>query len=181
MWDMQCPHCGYIDSKVLDSRDVDDGVRRRRQCISCGSRFTTYERIQKSGLYVIKKDKRREIFDKSKLLTGIRKAFEKRPVAANVVDKVADDIESELYKQGKQEVPSTVIGDMVMTNLKNLDHIAYIRFASVYRDFADITRLKQEVDNLARSENKGVPSAQLPLLPESELVVAEKESRGKRK
>src|SRR5208283_2266099 len=105
---MKCPHCGYIDSKVLDSRDVDDGVRRRRQCINCGSRFTTYERIQKSGLYVIKKDKRRELFDKNKLLNGIRKAFEKRPVAANVVDKVADDIESELYKQGNQEVPSTV-------------------------------------------------------------------------
>jgi transcriptional repressor NrdR len=181
MWDMKCPHCGYIDSKVLDSRDVDDGVRRRRQCLSCGSRFTTYERIQKSGLYVIKKDKRRELFDKSKLLTGIRKAFEKRTVAANVVDKVADDIESELYKQGKQEVPSTVIGDMVMANLKNLDHIAYIRFASVYRDFADITRLKQEVDRLAGGVGKTVPSAQLPLIPENGLEVVVSTGRERRK
>ena len=163
---MKCPHCGYTDSKVLDSRDVDDGVRRRRQCLSCDSRFTTYERIQTSGLFVIKKDKRRELFDKSKLLNGIRKAFEKRPVAANVINKVADDIENELYKQGKQEVSSTVIGDMVMGHLKQIDQIAYIRFASIYRDFADITRLKQEVDNLARGEIKVVPSAQLPLLPD---------------
>jgi transcriptional repressor NrdR len=160
---MKCPHCAFEDSKVLDSRDIDDGVRRRRQCLSCDSRFTTYERIQKSSLYVVKKDKRREIFDKGKLLNGIRKAFEKRPIAANVIDKVADDIENELYKQGRQEVSSTVIGDMVMAHLKKLDYIAYIRFASIYREFADITRLKQEVDNLARVDSRQVPSAQLPL------------------
>jgi transcriptional repressor NrdR len=178
---MKCPHCGYTDSKVLDSRDVDDGVRRRRQCLSCDSRFTTYERIQKSGLFVIKKDKRRELFDKGKLLNGIRKAFEKRPVAANAINKVADDIENELYKQGKQEVSSTVIGDLVMGHLKKIDQIAYIRFASVYRDFADITRLKQEVDNLARGEIKVVPSAQLPLLPDHGLEVVVKSGRGQRK
>ncbi len=178
---MKCPHCGYSDSKVLDSRDVDDGVRRRRQCLGCESRFTTYERIQKSSLFVVKKDKRREAFDKGKLLNGIRKAFEKRPVTARIIDQVADDIEAELYKQGKQEVSSTVIGDMVRANLRKIDHIAYIRFASVYRDFADITRLKQEVDNLARGESKAVPSAQLPLLPESELEVAVQAGRGKRK
>jgi transcriptional repressor NrdR len=179
---MKCPHCGYSDSKVLDSRDVDDGVRRRRQCLSCNGRFTTYERIQKSGLFVIKKDKRRELFDKNKLLNGIRKAFEKRPVPAHVIDKIADDIEAELYKQGKQEVPSTVIGDMVMASLKNLDHIAYIRFASVYRDFADITRLKQEVDSLAGGVNKTVPSsAQLPLLPDNEFEVATEARREGRK
>ncbi len=179
---MKCPHCGYNDSKVLDSRDVDDGVRRRRQCLSCDSRFTTYERIQKSGLFVIKKDKRRELFDKGKLLNGIHKAFEKRPVAAHVIDKIADDIEAELYKQGKQEVPSTVVGDMVMASLKNLDHIAYIRFASVYREFADITKLKQEVDSLAGGVTRVVtPSAQLPLLPDNGLEVVVKESRGRRK
>ena len=178
---MKCPHCGYNDSKVLDSRDVDDGVRRRRQCLSCDSRFTTYERVQKTGLFVIKKDKRRELFDKSKLLNGIRKAFEKRPVAANVIDKVADDIEAELYKQGRQEVQSAVIGDMVMTGLKQIDQIAYIRFASVYRDFADITKLKQEVDNLARGISRAIPAAQLTLLPEDETEIAEAGSRGKRK
>jgi len=178
---MKCPHCGYNDSKVLDSRDVDDGVRRRRQCLSCDSRFTTYERVQKTGLFVIKKDKRRELFDKSKLLNGIHKAFEKRPVAANKIDKIADDIEAELFKQGRQEVQSAVIGDMVMTKLKQIDQIAYIRFASVYREFADITRLKQEVDNLARGESKVVPSAQLPLLPDQGLEVVVKASRGQRK
>jgi len=172
---MKCPHCGFEDSKVLDSRDIDDGVRRRRQCLSCDSRFTTYERIQKSSLFVVKKDKRREIFDKGKLLNGIRKAFEKRPIAANVIDKVADDIESELYKEGRSEVPSTVIGDMVMAHLKKLDHIAYIRFASVYREFADITKLKQEVDNLAHGESKTVLSAQLPLLPDNGIEIAVKE------
>jgi transcriptional repressor NrdR len=178
---MKCPHCGFEDSKVLDSRDVDDGIRRRRQCLSCESRFTTYERIQKTSLFVVKKDKRRELFDKSKLLNGIRKAFEKRPIAAIVIERVADDIETDLYKQGKQEVASTVIGDMVMAHLKPLDHIAYIRFASVYREFADITKLKQEVDNLARGESKAVPSTQLSLLPECEFEVAVRGSTGRRK
>jgi transcriptional repressor NrdR len=178
---MKCPHCGFEDSKVLDSRDVDDSVRRRRQCLSCENRFTTYERIQKTSLFVVKKDKRRELFDKSKLLNGIRKAFEKRPIAANVIEKVADDVEAELYKQGKQEVASTVIGDMVMMHLKQLDHIAYIRFASVYREFADITKLKQEVDNLASGESKAVPSTQLPLLPDSEFEVAVRGNIGRRK
>jgi len=178
---MKCPHCGYNDSKVLDSRDVDDGVRRRRQCLSCETRFTTYERVQRTGLFVIKKDKRRELFDKGKLLNGIRKAFEKRPVAANTIDKIADDIEAGLYKQGRQEVQSAIIGDMVMNSLKQIDQIAYIRFASVYRDFADITKLKQEVDNLARGIGRSVPAEQLPLIPENEPTVVETESRGKRK
>jgi transcriptional repressor NrdR len=178
---MKCPHCGYSDSKVLDSRDVDDGVRRRRQCLSCDTRFTTYERVQRTGLFVIKKDKRRELFDKGKLLSGIRKAFEKRPVAANTIDKIADDIETELYKQGRQEVQSEIIGDMVMTRLKQIDQIAYIRFASVYRDFADITKLKQEVDNLARGIGRSVPAEQLPLIPENEPTVIEMDSRGQHK
>jgi transcriptional repressor NrdR len=176
---MKCPHCGFEDSKVLDSRDVDDGVRRRRQCLGCESRFTTYERIQKSSLFVVKKDKRRELFDKAKILNGLHKAFEKRPVAANIIDKVADDIETELYKEGRQEVPTTVIGDMVMAHLKKLDHIAYIRFASVYRDFADITKLKQEVDSLARGAGRGTSSAQLPLLPENSIEIVGKEIRVK--
>ncbi|MBN1643223.1 MAG: transcriptional repressor NrdR [Dehalococcoidales bacterium] len=179
---MKCPHCGYIDSRVLDSRDIADGVRRRRQCLSCGGRFTTYERIQKSDLYVIKKDKRRELFDKGKLLSGIRKAFEKRPVASHVIDKLADDIEAELYRQGKQEISSSLIGDMVMANMRNIDHIAYIRFASVYREFADITRLKQEVDNLADGVPKiELPSAQLPLLTDNGLEIVSKKGREKRK
>jgi transcriptional repressor NrdR len=167
---MKCPYCGYFDSKVIDSRDVNDGIRRRRQCLSCDSRFTTYERLQPASLFVIKKDERREEFDKNKLLTGIRKACEKRPLPTGTIDKIADDIEAELYRLGKSEVPSKVIGDMVMERLKKLDYIAYIRFASVYRDFTDITALKQAVDNLVSGEAERPPSAQLPLLPDNGLV-----------
>jgi len=130
---------------------------------------------------VIKKDGRREEFDSSKLLTGIRKACEKRPLPTGTVDKLADDIEAELYRMGKAEVPSAVIGDMVMERLKSLDHIAYIRFASVYREFADITTLKQEVDTLlsAGAEISPLPG-QLPLLPSEELAGVVKGSRASR-
>jgi transcriptional repressor NrdR len=167
---MNCPYCGYHDSKVVDSRDVNDGIRRRRQCLRCGSRFTTYERLQPASLFIIKKDGRREQFNRDKLLTGIRKACEKRPLPTGAVDKLADDIEAELYRLGKPEIPSAVIGDMVMEGLKGLDYIAYIRFASVYREFTDITALKQEVDTLVSSEGETPAStSQLPLLPSEQL------------
>ena len=165
---MNCPYCGHNDSKVIDSRDVNDGVRRRRQCLRCDSRFTTYERLQPASLFVIKKDRRREEFDRQKILTGIRKACEKRPLPSGTVDELVDDIEAELYQLGKNEIPSVVIGDMVMARLKRLDHIAYIRFASVYREFEDITTLKEEVDSLA--SNPTIYRAdQLPLIPEEQL------------
>lgn len=168
---MNCPHCGYHDSKVIDSRDVNDGVRRRRQCLSCNARFTTYERLQPSSLFVIKKDQRREEFSKNKLLGGLRKACEKRPLPTGTVDKLADDIEAALYRLGKTEVPSTAIGDMVMEKLKGLDYIAYIRFASVYREFADITALKQAVDNLVNgsAEPQTAPTRQLSLLGDERM------------
>ena len=156
---MNCPYCGYHDSKVVDSRDVNDGVRRRRQCLKCGSRFTTYERLQPASLFVIKKDQRREEFNREKLLTGVRKACEKRPLPSGTVDKLVDDIEAELYHLGKTEIPSAVIGDMVMARLKSLDHIAYIRFASVYREFADITTLKEEVDTLPARRRFSLPTS----------------------
>ncbi len=179
---MDCPYCGYHDSKVIDSREVNDGVRRRRQCLRCGSRFTTYERVQPASLFVIKKDQRREEFDKNKLLTGIRKACEKRPLPTGTIDKLADDIEAELYHMGKAEIPSTVIGDMVMERLKKLDYIAYIRFASVYREFADITALKQEIDSLVSGEAKATrPTSQLSLLPDEELeMVGKKRQKSRR-
>ena len=179
---MKCPFCGYYDSRVIDSRDVNDGIRRRRQCLSCGSRFTTYERLQLASLFVIKKDQRREGFSKDKLLTGIRKACEKRPLPAGTVDKLADDIEAELYQVGKAEIPGAVIGDMVMEGLKNLDYIAYIRFASVYREFADITALKQEVDTLVSNGTEASrPTSQLPLLPAEELgTMAKRRQRSRR-
>jgi len=149
--------------------------------LSCDSRFTTYERLQLTGLFVMKKDQRREEFNKDKLLTGIRKACEKRPLPTGAVDKLADDIEAELYRQGKAEIPTSAIGDMVMERLKRLDYIAYIRFASVYRDFTDITVLKREIDNLVSSATEPIrPTAQLPLLPDEGLVVAHKRGRGRR-
>ena len=163
---MQCPYCGSDDSRVIDSRDVNDGVRRRRQCLDCSSRFTTYERVLPASLFVVKKDQRREEFSKDKLLAGIRKACEKRPLPIGAVDRLADDIEVELYQLGKAEIASSAIGDMVIDRLRALDYIAYIRFASVYCDFADITDLKQEVDTLvgtnAATDQQG---GQLSLLP----------------
>ena len=179
---MNCPYCDYPDSKVIDSRGVNDGIRRRRQCLSCGSRFTTYERLQPASLFVIKKDKRREEFNRNKLLTGIRKACEKRPLPTGTVDKLADDIEAELYHLGKPEVPSLIIGDMVMERLKNLDYIAYIRFASVYREFTDITALKREVDTLVSSQAETPrPASQLSLLPDEKLGGLAKSRRRSRK
>ena len=181
---MNCPYCGYYDSKVIDSRDVNDGIRRRRQCLKCGSRFTTYERLQHAGLFVMKKDERREEFNRDKLLAGIRKACEKRPLPSGTVEKIADDIEAELYRSGRLEVPGAIIGDMVMEKLKGLDHIAYIRFASVYREFTDITTLKEVVDALVGDEPAlAAPKNQLSLLSAKELeeLAKRRQSDGKAK
>ena len=179
---MICPYCGHPDSKVLDSRDVDEGIRRRRQCLGCESRFTTYERVQPASLFIIKKDQRREQFDKDKLLIGIRKACEKRPLPTDTVDRIADEIEADLYRQSETEIPSVAVGDMVMERLKSLDFIAYIRFASVYRQFTDITTLKQVVDTLASDEiEPSGPTAQLPLIPAEESGTATRKPRGKRR
>jgi transcriptional repressor NrdR len=179
---MKCPYCGQHDSRVIDSRDVNEGIRRRRLCSGCGSRFTTYERLQPTALFVVKKDKRREEFSREKLLSGVRKACEKRPLPTGAVERLVDDIEAELYHQGRAEMPSTAIGDMVMTRLKSLDNIAYIRFASVYRDFTDITALKQEVDILLSAEAEvSQPSSQLPLLPVEQPVGLAKSHRRQRK
>ena len=167
---VNCPYCSGRNSRVIDSREINDGIRRRRQCRKCGARFTTYERLQPTGLFVIKKDRRREAFNKDKLLLGIRKACEKRPLPAGSIDKLVDDIEVGLYSQGKTEIASTVIGDMVMGRLRELDYIAYIRFASVYRDFADIVDFKQEIDTLVNRETEEtLPASQLPLIPAEEL------------
>jgi len=174
---MNCPYCSYYDSKVIDSRDINDGIRRRRQCLKCNARFTTYERLQRASLFVIKKDKRREEFDKNKLLNGIRKACEKRPLPTGAADKLADDIEARLYELGKAEIPTSVIGDMVMEGLRKVDHVAYIRFASVYRDFADITALKQAVDTLVTQPLVSAVSSQLPLIPNERTTSLPKHRR----
>jgi transcriptional repressor NrdR len=177
---VNCPFCGYNDSKVIDSRDVNDGIRRRRQCLQCDLRFTTYERLQRASLFVIKKDGRREEFNREKLLTGIRKACEKRPLPGGTADRLADDIEIELYQMGRAEVGSAAIGDVVMARLKKLDHIAYIRFASVYREFEDITTLKEEVDSLA-GHSLAPPADQIPLFPMEELPLQLKAPRRQRR
>jgi transcriptional repressor NrdR len=164
---MRCPYCGFADSKVTDSRDADDGIRRRRECLSCGQRFTTTERIAATSLLVAKKDGRREEFSREKLLAGLRRACEKRPLRAGAVEAVADAVESALRQRGVPEVPSEEIGELVMDHLRELDHIAYIRFASVYRSFADLEELQREMEALA---SRAVPSSDQPtLLPRDEL------------
>jgi len=178
---MICPYCGYQDSKVVDSRDTDSSVRRRRQCLSCNSRFTTYETIQPVNLMVIKKDLRREEFNREKLLAGVRKACEKRPLPAGTTEKIVEEIENKLYQIGKGEVSSSTIGEMVMEKLKAVDNIAYIRFASVYREFTDITMLKRVVDNLVENRHSEVPSNQLPLLPEENSLEAGKNAHRSKK
>jgi transcriptional repressor NrdR len=177
---LNCPFCGYNDSKVIDSRDVNDGIRRRRQCLRCDLRFTTYERLQRASLLVIKKDGRREEFNREKLLAGIRKACDKRPLTGEMIDKLVNEIEAELYHSGHAEITSAHIGDLVMAKLKKTDHIAYIRFASVYREFEDITILKEEVDSLA-GRSPSPPADQLPLLPIEELPVRIKAPRRQRR
>ncbi|MFC2040235.1 transcriptional regulator NrdR [Chloroflexota bacterium] len=170
---MNCPYCDYYNSKVIDSRDVEAGIRRRRQCLRCNERFTTYERWQKGGLFVKKKDQRREEFSREKLLSGLHRACEKRPLPTGAVEKLSADIEAELFGLGKLEITTSFIGDMVMNKLKKIDYIAYIRFASVYRDFTDITDLKQEIDTLVSGVEDAallaVSANQLPLMLDHDI------------
>ena len=143
---MRCPYCGSSDSRVTDSRNVENGIRRRRECLDCQRRFTTYERIHTAALVVIKRDNRREEFDREKLASSARKACAKRPISAHLIEKLVEDIEGEL--QGQGEVTASRIGEAVMEQLKSLDRVAYIRFASVYRDFQDIDSFEQAVKDL---------------------------------
>lgn len=145
---MKCPFCGYTESRVKDSRDIGDAIHRRRECEQCKGRFSTYERVEKSVLMVIKRDQRREAFDRQKLFAGISKACEKRPLPVGEIENAVEEIEQELYRQGKQEVPSSVIGELVMERLRLMDKIAYIRFASVYRSFNDVETMLEELQQL---------------------------------
>jgi len=172
---MKCPYCNQGDSRVIDSRDVSDAIRRRRECLECGARFTTYERLQTAALLVVKKDGRREEFSQDKMISGIRKACAKRPVSQETIEQMVDDIEDRLRKSGKGEVMASVIGDMVMERLRQLDGVAYIRFASVYRDFADIEEIQEEAETYAKLSALRRDTNQLPLFadlsnnPEVEL------------
>ncbi len=152
MWGvkMKCPYCGYEESKVIDSRPADEGerIRRRRECLSCGKRFTTHEVIETVPIIVVKRDKSREVFDRNKLRSGILHACEKRPVSIDQVEKIVDTIESSLQASLDREVTSGKIGELAMDQLKNVDEVAYVRFASVYRQFKDINTFMEELNKL---------------------------------
>jgi transcriptional repressor NrdR len=164
---MNCPFCDQADTKVIDSRPDADGIRRRRECLACGQRFTTVERAELGAVAVAKKNGVREEFDREKLIRGLRKACEKRPIPSGAIEAMADEIERAVHAQGRAEVPSSYVGELVMERLKALDHIAYIRFASVYRAFADVDELEQELEALkAGWQRSGVPADQLALLPD---------------
>lgn len=152
---MRCPYCEYENSKVIDSRHTEDGhaIRRRRECESCGKRFTTYEKIEEIILMVIKKDGRREAFDRGKLLNGIIRACEKRPVSLAQMEKIADGIERGLNNMMENEVKSQFIGELVMDQLKDVDEVAYVRFASVYRQFTDVSTFVAEIEKLLINRN----------------------------
>jgi transcriptional repressor NrdR len=156
---MRCPACGERDSRVVDSRDLDDAatIRRRRECNVCSTRFTTYERVEAARLVVIKRDGGRQEWDRAKLVSGIRKALTRRPVADDAPEQAADEIEAQLRSEGMTEVPSSRVGQLAMAKLRELDHIAYIRFASVYQSFEDLEDLKREVDSLY--DQKGPPAS----------------------
>ncbi len=153
---MNCPFCGHPDSKVIDSRASDEmnAIRRRRECLICQKRFTTYERIEEAPLIVIKKDGRREPFDRQKVLNGLLKACEKRPVAFATLEKSVDTIERELRNRMDQEIKSAIIGELVMEGLKEIDDVAYVRFASVYRQFKDLAIFMQELQDLLGQRQK---------------------------
>lgn len=151
---MRCPFCGYMDTKVLDSRPAEDGntIRRRRECVECGRRVTTYEKVDEIPLVIVKKDGRIEVFDRSKILGGIIKACEKRPISMAQMEEVVDEIEKELRNRMDTEVKSEDIGEMVMDKLRNLDQVAYVRFASVYRQFKDVNSFIEELENLLKKK-----------------------------
>lgn len=147
---MKCPFCGFEESKVIDSRPTDEGqrIRRRRECLECGKRFTTYEVIESLPIIVIKKDKSRETFNRNKLMTGLLRACEKRPVSIDTLDNIIDEIEIIIQNSLDREVSSEKIGELVMEKLKKVDEVAYVRFASVYRQFKDINTFMAELNNL---------------------------------
>ncbi len=147
---MKCPYCEYLESKVIDSRPTEEGssIRRRRECLSCEKRFTTYEKVETLPIMVIKKDGSRQQFDRNKVLNGLLRACEKRPVPLEALEKTVNDIELKLSNSLEREVTSRVVGEMVMEHLKNLDQVAYVRFASVYREFKDIHTFMDELGKL---------------------------------
>lgn len=152
---MKCPYCGFEESKVIDSRPTDEGerIRRRRECLKCAKRFITYEVIETVPIVVIKKDKSRQTFDRNKLLNGLLRACEKRPVSIDTLERVVDEIETMLQNSLDREVPSSLIGTYAMEKLKNIDEVAYVRFASVYRQFKDLNTFMDELNKLVKNRS----------------------------
>jgi transcriptional repressor NrdR len=153
---MKCPYCRELENKVIDSRMTKEGnaVRRRRECIGCNHRFTTYERVEEVPLVLIKKDGRRETFDRNKVLAGMQRACEKRDISMNTLEESVDELERELQEMGEKEIPSSVVGSRIMTILHELDDVAYVRFASVYREFKDINDFMSELKDLLAAPEK---------------------------
>lgn len=151
---MKCPFCNHSETKVLDSRPTEDNVsiRRRRECLNCQKRFTTYEKVEDIPVYVVKKDGTREPFDKRKIMSGLLKSCEKRPVSISVVEGIADDVEKQIYNTMQQEVTSNLIGELIMGKLKDIDDVAYVRFASVYRQFKDINTFMEELQKILKEK-----------------------------
>ncbi len=149
---MKCPYCNEDDTKVIDSRPADDNcsIRRRRQCERCGKRFTTYEKLETMPLMVIKKDNSRETYDRSKIESGVIRSCHKRPVSTQEIDSMIDDIENRIFNMEEKEVATSVIGELVMESLKDLDEVAYVRFASVYREFKDVNTFMEELSKLLK-------------------------------
>lgn len=154
---MRCMYCGHLDSKVVDSRQTEDGtaIRRRRECINCGKRFTTYETIETTPVLVVKNNGNRQSFDPNKLKNGIIRACEKRPVPMWEIDKLVEDIQKRVYNSLEQEVTTKELGEMVMDGLKQIDEVAYVRFASVYRQFKDISTFMKELNKLQKDNKDG--------------------------
>ena len=152
---MKCPFCGYDDSKVLDTRPTDEGytIRRRRECLKCQKRFTTYEKIEQSPIMVIKKDGNRQAFDREKIIRGMIKSCEKRPVSAADIEEAVNNIEKKIENSMKKEISSLEVGEMVMEELKDLDEVSYVRFASVYREFKDLQSFVDELENFVKKKN----------------------------
>jgi transcriptional repressor NrdR len=153
---MQCPNCGHLEDRVIDSRSTKEGraIRRRRECIGCGHRFTTYEYVENASIMVVKRDGKRESYSREKVIAGISRSCEKRPVSLAQIEEIVDRVESEIQKEAPGEVPSRRIGELVMEELQQKDEVAYVRFASVYRHFKDVNEFLHEIQSLVRSDDR---------------------------
>ena len=177
---MRCTYCSHNESKVVDSRESSDGVRRRRECSSCRRRYTTYERVQSNALRVVKRDQRREDFNPEKLRASLLTACAKRPLPTGSIDKLVSDVEADLQQSGRSEIASSAIGELGIDKIKGIDRVAYIRFASVYRDFDDIETFKEEIEALLEPHEEQDEANQLALIPEEVMPVKPRRHRSRR-